>query len=449
MREGSSFSKIDEFLVRVEQLSSNNFILIFERLASRFLCVNNIRKRDTAITYILIKLATMSKNKTPSVAVLVDTATGWGRRLTRGIINYSTKHGPWQLSVLPRGRTNHHQLPHGWHGDGIIGRVGNIKMLNELKATGVPVVNISALELSGDPFPRVTMDYNAAAKLAVQHFRERGFQHFAYRGLPNFISSKLHREAFAKAVNDAGFTCDAFMPQKPKRKASEFDHEMKSTIDWLKRLPKPVGIFTWATEVAHTVLDACKVADISVPYEVAVLGGDYDELLCDATTPPLSGMDVPSEQIGHAAAELLDRLMKKKPKSSVKTMNATLIPPISVITKRSTDTIAIEDPDLAQALRYIRDHAFESIQINDILKSVPLSRRSIERKFMEYLGRTPAEEIRRLRLAKAKSLLVDSSLSIEAIAHACGYGTYNYMSYVFMNECDMTPRAYRKQVQAR
>ena len=197
--------------------------------------------------------------------------------------------------------------------------------------------------------------------------------------------------------------------------------------------------------MGRDLLEACRVANLSVPYEVAVLGGDFDELLCDAASPPLSGIVVPSEQIGHDAAQMLDRMMHrgKPPKEPV------LVPPTGIVEKRSTDTLAIEDADVAQVLAFIRNRACQGIQVNDILRAVPLSRRSIERRFAEVLGRTPSEEIRRIRMAKAKNLLAETSMSMQAIADACGYGTYNYLTRVFTKENRMTPREFRKQVQGR
>jgi LacI family transcriptional regulator len=126
-----------------------------------------------------------------------------------------------------------------------------------------------------------------------------------------------------------------------------------------------------------------------------------------------------------------------------------LIPPTGVVERRSTDTLAIEDADVAQVLTYIRANACQPIQISDILRAVPLSRRSIERRFAELLGRTPSEEIRNVRMAKAKNLLAETSMSIEAIADACGYGTYNYLTRVFTKESKMSPREFRKRVQGR
>jgi LacI family transcriptional regulator len=182
-----------------------------------------------------------------------------------------------------------------------------------------------------------------------------------------------------------------------------------------------------------------------VPYEVAVLGGNFDELLCDTAWPPMSGILVPSEQIGHKAAELLDRMMRGyKPKSET-----IFVPPTGIVEKRSTDTLAIDDPDVAQALTFIRAQAFQSIQVRDIMKSVLLSRRSIERKFAQVLGRTPVEEIRRVRMAKAKSLLAETTMPMQAIADACGFATYNYLTRVFTRENGETPRDFRKRVQGR
>jgi LacI family transcriptional regulator len=158
---------------------------------------------------------------------------------------------------------------------------------------------------------------------------------------------------------------------------------------------------------------------------------------------------VPSEKIGHEAAQLLSTLMSKKSKGRTKPVKPVLIAPTGVVANRSTDTLAISDPDLVQALLYIRDHACNSMQIADVLRAVPISRRTIERKFAEVLGRTPAQEIRRIRMAKAKKLIAETDLTMDAIAESCGYGTYNYLTRIFTRENGITPREFRKQSQVR
>lgn len=386
----------------------------------------------------------MPADKLPRVAVLVDTATSWGRRLIRGVIRYSEQHGPWHLSVEACDQANLCSPPFGWRGHGIIARIGSSKMLRSLQATGLPVVNVSAIDLPSNSIPQIVTDYHESARLAVQHFCDRGFNRFAYSGLRTGFG-KRHRDAFVEAVRARNCNCDVYAHLRTRAGAVHERKRQQHIVRWLHSLTKPVGIFTWGTDPGRELLEACRVANISVPYEVAVLGGNFDELLCDTAWPPLSGILVPSEQIGHDAAALLDRMMRRqKP-----TQTTVLIPPTGIVQKRSTDTLAIDDPDVAQALAYIRANAFHSMQVSDILKAIPISRRSLARKFSQILGRTPAEEIRRVRVAKAKGLLAETTMPLPAVAEACGFATYNHLSRVFSQKNGMSPRAFRKRVQGR
>jgi LacI family transcriptional regulator len=335
-------------------------------------------------------------------------------------------------------------MPSGWKGDGVIARVNSRRMLRTLQAARLPVVNVSATDLPSNRFPQVTTDYHESAILAFHHFRDRGLQRFGYSGLPQTGFGRRHRDAFLEVTKEAGFSCDAY---EPPRAAARAGHQalLNHKFAWLQSLPKPVGIFTWATTPGRELLEACRLANLSVPYEIAVLGGADDELLCDASWPPLSSINVPAEQIGHEAGRILDRIMRggKPPAQPV------LLSPTGVVSRRSTDTLAIDDPDVAQALTIIRSNACKPIQITDILRVVPVSRSSIERKFRQALGRSPTEEIRRLRMAKAKSLLAETSMPMQKIADACGFATYNYLTRVFTSENGMTPREFRSRVQGR
>lgn len=386
----------------------------------------------------------MQRGELPHVAVLVDTATGWGRRIIRGVFRYSDKNGPWYLTVEPRGPEDDLTCPPGWNGHGVIARLSSQRMLRALQATRLPVVNVSARELPGNKFPQVTTDYRESASLALQHFLDRGLQRFGYSGLVQTNFGRRHRDAFVEVVEESGHSCDVY---QPPRAASRIGHEklLKHKMAWLKSLTKPVGIFTWATTLGRELLEACRLAKLSVPYEVAVLGGNDDELLCDASSPSLSGIDVPAEQIGHEAARILDRMMRRhKPP-----VNPVLLSPSGVVSRRSTDTLAIDDQDVVKALEIIRAKACNPMQMSDILRVVHVSRSSLERKFRQVLGRSPTEEIRRVRMAKAKSLLAGTSMPMQKIADACGFATYNYLTRVFTNENGMTPRDYRNRVQGR
>jgi LacI family transcriptional regulator len=346
--------------------------------------------------------------------------------------------------VEPRGQADYLALPSGWKGDGVIARIGSRRMLHALQLVRLPVVNVSGMVFPRNHFPQVTTDYHESATLAFQHFRDRGLQRFAYSGLTKTSFGRCHCDAFAEVVERAGFSCIVY---KSPRSAPRDRHDklLKHKISWLKSLPKPVGIFTWAITPGRELLEACRLANLSVPYEIAVLGGNDDELLCDASWPPLSGINVPTEQIGHEAACLLDRMMR----GGKSTLGPTLLSPTGVISRRSTDTVAIDDVDVAQALNIIRAQACKPIQISDILRVIPVSRSSIERKFRQAIGRSPTEEIHRVRMAKAKSLLAETDMPMQKIADACGFATYNYLTRVFTSENGVTPRDFRYRVQGR
>lgn len=375
------------------------------------------------------------------VAVLVDSSTGWGRRLIQGILSYARRHKPWQIWVEPRGRNEHLRPPPGWAGHGIIARVSNNKMADELAAMGVPVVNVSGLKLKGRAFPTVTTDPDASTQLAADHFLDRGFRHFGYYGTPHFPAARAHYLSYSRVLAKRGLECAYYTPS---RGLAGHEAHRDDLAKWLRTLPRPCGVLCWGLRGLN-VLDACTVAQLDVPNEVAVLSGDYDDLLCEVASPPLSGIETPSERIGQEAAALLDALMHGQPIAR----ELVYVRPTHVIERQSTDVLAIDDPELVAALRFIRDHAGEPIDVTDVLNHVACSRRSLERKFDQVLGRTPANEIRRVHLKRAKELLVETDLPIPRVAAASGFGSGEYMSQAFKAAEGETPLRYRSRMRSR
>jgi LacI family transcriptional regulator len=375
----------------------------------------------------------------PGVALLVDTSSGWGRRLVHGVLSWAHTHGPWHIWIEPHGQAERLRLPAGWRGDGVIARVSNAAMAGHLRAAGAPVVNVSGIQLPGVPeFPRVTIDPEASADLAVGHFRGRGFSAFGYVGAFELPYVQDHYRAFAARLAREKMDCHVYRTRG--RRPAGWQARMRDMMRWVTALPKPIAVYTWGSEVGRLVIDACLRADIAVPHEVAVLGGDDDELLSHASFPPQSGIVVPAEEVGRTAAELLARLMRggAPPRAPL------LLRSRQIRERASTDTLALSDPRLVQALRFLREHAGEPITVADILKAAPMARRTLELKFIKALGRTPAEELRSLRLARARTLLADSDLPMQEVAEACGFATYNYLSYLFKKATGYSPLAYRK-----
>ena len=381
----------------------------------------------------------------PRVAVLVDTSTSWGRRILQGINNYARKHGPWQLFVEARGMEERLRVPPGWRGDGVIARVRDAQMAEELRALRAPVVNVSGIQLAGVHFPRVTTDLRASADLALAHFLDRGFRHFAYFSLTGLPYVATQQDAFVEAVRQAGYEC-AVRAVKPRTGAEpDWNLDLAALGDWLRSLPKPVGLLTWNPSSSREIVYACQAAGLLVPEEVAVLCGADDDVLCELLQVPLSAIHVAAEPIGHRAAEMLDCLLRGQPTPA----KPVLIPPLSVVTRQSTDTLAVGDRALVKALNFIRANAAQPLQVGEVARQSGVSRRVLERRFLQALGRSPATEIRRVHLERAKSLLVETDLAIPDVAEAAGFGSPEYLAYMFKVETGKTPLRYRKERRSR
>lgn len=379
--------------------------------------------------------------KARKIAILVDTATGWGRRSVRGALDYATECGPWDVWIEPKGRDEIIKVPTEGDFEGIIARIASEETAQQLSELDIPTVNISGLQLNSETFPRVTVDTPVAVKLAEKHFRDRAFRNFAYVGPMSLPYVHKHEQAFEQLLSESGTRCYSFQPEPGKTIAYPWPANDTQFIPWLKSLPKPVGIYTWGYQIGRDIISACRSAEIPIPHDVAVLGGDFDELLCDACHPPLSGVVTPARRIGYEAAAILDTMMNGEaaPQAPL------FIPPEEVAERLSTDTLAIDDPHMLQAVAYLSEHACEDINVENILKEVPIARRALERKFMQYLGRSPVQEIRRIRINHARKLLAKTNLSMQEVAEACGYASYTYLGNVFKNETGISPGKYRRE----
>jgi LacI family transcriptional regulator len=270
---------------------------------------------------------------------------------------------------------------------------------------------------------------------AARHLLDRGLKNFGYVGLPKLAYVQEHRDAFAAVIGESGHECHTHALGTD----DESTAKAGKLTSWLRSLPKPIGILTWANAQGRAVVDACRRAHLLVPEDVAIVSGDDDTLLCESCLPTLSAIGVAAEQIGMSAAELLHLQMAGRPLPPT----PIAVAPLGIVTRQSTDTFAIDNHDLLRALGFIRENASKPIRVDDVLDEVPVSRRTLERLFQEQLGRTPAEEIRRVRLERAKHLLASTDLAVPRVAAACGFGTGEYLATVFRQAVGMTPLKYR------
>jgi LacI family transcriptional regulator len=373
------------------------------------------------------------------VALLIETSNAYARGLLRGIVAYMREHQPWSLYLAEHGRGD---LPpswlNGWRGDGIIARIETPPMAKALRRLKMPMVDVSAARLIPS-LPWFETDDPAFAQMAYEHLRERGFKRFGYCGDLRFNWSKWRQEHFQRAVEADGGQCFLYEPARhfPRDDAAQIDDLTR----WLKRLPKPIGVMACYDLRGQQVLDACRRTGIAVPDEVAVIAADNDELLCELSHPPLSSVIPNTFRTGYQAAALLDEMMSGRKVQAI----TCLVPPMGIATRQSTDVVAVEDRGLAMAMRFIREHACEGINMKDVLRAVPQSRRRLESRFSQLFGHTPHEEILRVQLNRVKHLLVETDLALAEIAARTGFEHVEYLSVVFKRQVGQPPSQFRTQ----
>lgn len=382
------------------------------------------------------------------IAVLIETSRAYGRGLLRGVTNYVHTSGRWSVYLQERAPSDS-IAPwfRDWQGDGVIARIENRAMERAILDKGLPAVDLRGLyDLN---MPLIETDDRAVAELAYEHLAERGFRHFAYCGFAGTNYSERRLKYFPPLAEAAGRDCHVYLAPTPSREvemtlseqtALLFEAEM---VRWLADLPKPIGVMCCNDICGQQVLNACREMGIRVPDEVAVIGVDNDTVHCELSDPPLSSVMPNTRRIGYLAAELLDRMIDGEPPGS----NKIFIEPTGIVTRLSTDVLAIDDPDIIEAVRFIREHACEGINVDDVVKHVPLSRRVLERRFRAILDRSPNEEIVRMQISRVKQLLTGTELPLTSIAQSAGFKHVEYMSTVFSKLTGAPPSRFRAETQ--
>lgn len=378
--------------------------------------------------------------ESPSVLLFVETSREFGRGLLHGIAKYARLHGPWRVyrwtgaldSSLPEWK--HLKI------DGAI--VRDVGVVEGLAHSGIPVVFAQHNKESYSPFPAIITDSAAIGAMAAEHFLDRGFQHFAYCGLNDFAWSRGRGEHFARRLAQAGFEIHLYHQHLHEGRGARNDRNEQNLIaDWLRTLPKPVAVMCCNDDRALQVVEACKQADCEVPDQVAVLGVDNDVLVCDLADPPISSISLNTEGAGYEGARLLDRLMK----GESMTGQAIPVSPTHIVTRMSTDVLAMNDPDVSAALQFIRRNPNRLIQVDNVVEATNVSRRVLEKRFKSILRRSVHQEIQRVRVNNIVQLLIGSDMNITEIALHTGFDGVEHIARYFRKETGMSLRDYRKK----
>jgi LacI family transcriptional regulator len=365
--------------------------------------------------------------------------------MLKGIAHYERTHHGWDsfLDDEARAQTDARWLSSKqW--DGVISRHTTADFAHACTELKLPLIDLNDCP----PFPGVPKlrpDNIGIGHLGAEHFIERGYHHFGFSGFANDGWSCERRDGFVEALALAGHTCHMHDVDYPGDLTPIWDAKQIATMSaWLKKLPKPVSVMACNDMRALEVLGAAQSAGMLVPEEVAVLGANNDSIRCELAYPPLSSVVTNAFQSGYQSAELLAQLINgQKPENYERRIEA-----LGVITRPSSDILAINDKNVALALSFIRENASKGITVEEVLKHAFASRSQLEKKFRHFLGRSPQAEIRRVQVAKIKQLLLETDYPLKKIAELTGFEHVEYLSVVFKRLTTESPGRYRSKMQS-
>jgi LacI family transcriptional regulator len=374
------------------------------------------------------------------VALIVESQVAPRRNMLTGVARYIQEHDPWAVYLKPFGvEKSLESWLNDWQGDGIIAAVNDPNSY-VVTGRGVPVVDVVGV-LRREDVPLVRTADKSVGRLGAEHLLDRGYKQFGFSEYAGWDWSVNRRVGFVDTLAARGHTAHVHTMSLPSQLGGprEWEQQQRELAAWLTELPKPVGIMATNDLMGQQILEACLRLGIDVPGQVAVIGADNDEPVCKVAHPPLSSVVINDHQRGYEAAGLLDRLMRGDPPPG----ETIYVEPAGVVSRASTDIMAIEDDVVVRALRFLREHACDHIGVDEVVASVPVSRSVLERKFRKVVGRSINAEIVRVRIARAIELLTDTRLELKVIAARAGFGSQAYMNAVFQSKVGRTPGSYR------
>jgi LacI family transcriptional regulator len=374
------------------------------------------------------------------VVLLIETARVFGRELLRGIARYSHEHGPWSFHISPG--TFEQAIPKmkQWGATGIIARIPNEKVAEHVLRAGLPTIGIGMryLQRDSEGIPDIYPIEADLVKFAADHFLEKAFRHFAYVGSCDRGWSAQRETAYRDYLSSQGIEPSVYVsPAKPQDRL--WEREQSILAKWMSGLPTPVGVLACDDDRGREVLEACAIAGLKVPDDVAVLGVDNDDVFCELSDPPLSSVSLNTRAAGYRAAELLDGLMS----GQIKNPPHITVEALGVVPRRSSEIVAIEDDEISAALEIIHKNQGRDVSVESLVEELAVSRRSLEKRFRALLGRSILEEVQLAKLNYAKRLLQETPYSVARVAKQSGFGTTGYFIQFFQRRIGKTPGKYR------
>jgi LacI family transcriptional regulator len=348
----------------------------------------------------------------------------------------------WSYVVAPEWNSVSIQQLVGWPGDGVIAALNTKKEAQCAASFHLPIVNISSA-LAESPVPRSMVDNYAIGVMAADHLLERGFQSFAFYGMRDIEYSRKRRQGFSERLASVGFqTASLMLHSTFNLHGSTWLNQQQELTKWIATLKTPCGLLATSDARARQVISACDELGLGVPGQMAVVGVDDQQVICEHVHPTLTSIARNNIREGYTAAALLDRLMRggKPPRRDQ------LIPPSRVVPRESTATYSVSDERLRRALNYFQEHMRDPVTVEEICAHIDVSRRWLEYSFRDALKVTPHEFMRRERLAYARRLLAEEPREkILSVAERVGFSSAKQLTKAFRREFGLSPREYRSR----
>lgn len=374
------------------------------------------------------------------VILLIDCASEFDRKLLRGMVRYSKENGPWLFYRIPSdsslGKSREEwvvEWAKKWKADAIIGRWDETKS-DLLQSLNIPIV-LQNNRSRSDVYSNLTGDYEGAGRMAARYFKKKLFTNYAFFGVREVIWSEEREKGFRDEIHLEN--CSFFS----YKEAPVAGDDRGKVIEWLKSLPRRTALFCCDDAHALLVTEACRMAGIRIPEDIAVMGVDDDDLLCEISDPPISSVQLEVEQGGYMTCKLLHQQILKKNK---KPFNVE-IGSLGIKERNSTQVYNVADNQVLKLLNYVDEHYSEDVKMDDILKNVPLSRRSIEMRFKKETGMTIYQYLLSVRVEHLAYLLSTTVRPFVEIAYEVGFHDFGNVSRTFRKFKGCTPIEYRRR----
>ena len=376
---------------------------------------------------------------------ITDFTEQFAYRLLRGIFNYSQRTEQWVVCKMPPAYK--HQLgmegvvawAKEWRADVVIAQFDPEDDVSLFVENGI-VALAQDFITKFDCIPNITADYDLTGSMAAEHFLAKGFENFAFFGYNGVCWSDERCEGFKSRIEKAGYGHNLYIYDR-QNIDNLWYYDQSVLMDWLLSLPKPVAIMACDDNQGSILLQACNSCGLKIPFDVAVLGVDNDEILCNMSDPAMSSINVDIERGGYEVAAMVDRMVK----DGVYVGEDIVLKPLRVVERVSSSVLATNDPAVLQAIRFICANVDHKVSVDDVLKNVPMSRRLLEQRFKNATGLTIYNYISKQRINRFAQLLLTSNDSISEIAERLDEFDTKSISRRFKDIKGCTPSEYRKK----